>query len=82
MKLSKENQIALSDITNTIKHTLYVIVSSVLIALLSGLQNGTVIDWEAIKVGAVIAVLNAALVLVNRYLKDNTGGNVGSDGRG
>lgn len=81
MEPSQKNDYNLADILNTAKHVLFVSLAGAINALLQGVQSGQVIDWASFKQALVIAVLTGLLVFVNRYLKDNTGGNSGSEGQ-
>lgn len=73
MQLSKRFQLLLSDVLNTIKHIMFVVSVTVITAAIEYFQNGQQIDWQTIKLGCYLAVLNGLLVLVNRYLSDNSG---------
>lgn len=78
MELSKRFQLVLSDVLNTFKHVFYGVVVTCATATIEYLQNGQQIDWETLKVGAIISVLHGVIVLADRYLADNTAGTVGS----
>lgn len=72
MELSPQGKIYLSDFVNTMKHTAMVALSMIIAALVNYLTTGSTFDYKTLGVAIIVLFLNAFLVLVNRYINNNT----------
>ena len=79
MTPSTSNNFNVSDLLNTVKHVLIVVIAGALESLLSGLQAGQIMDWTSFQKALIIAGLTGLLVGLNRYFANNTTGATNGD---